>query len=221
MTDRKPHQVFIIDDHPIMRVGLQRVIETDASFQVCGEYGKGRGAVDAILQSNADIILLDLSLPDGSGLELIKDLRAVNQTTPVLVVSMHDECLYAERVLKAGANGYIMKQEASDNVIQGLTEILNGDIFVSQRLYRRMLKRMTRRSRSSSDQPSLELLSDREFEVFELIGRGVPTREIAETLNISTKTVDAHRANIKDKLGLTNGQEVVRYAVRWLEAGKV
>lgn len=221
MTDRKPHQVFIIDDHPIMRVGLQRVIETDPSFQVCGEYGKGRGAVDAVLKSNADVILLDLSLPDGSGLELIKDLRAANQTTPILVVSMHDECLYAERVLKAGANGYIMKQEASENVLQGLTEILNGDIFVSQRLYRRMLKRMTRRSRSSSDQPSLELLSDREFEVFEMIGRGVPTREIAQTLNISTKTVDAHRANIKEKLGLTNGQEVVRYAVRWLEAGKV
>ena len=218
-TKTKTFRVFLIDDHPLMRAGTAKVIDMDPRLEVCGELGRGRGAMDAVLQTDVDVILLDLSLPDCSGLELIKDFRAVGIEAAILVLSMHDETLYAERVLKAGANGYLMKEEATERVVEGIHTVLGGDIFLSEEMNRRMLKRMAGCDRPSSDGLSLDRLTDREFEVFELIGKGMPSRSIAKSLGISPKTVDAHRSHMKEKLGFTDGTELVRYAVRWVETG--
>jgi DNA-binding NarL/FixJ family response regulator len=191
----------------------------EPNLTVCGEMGECRGAIDAVVNARPDAVLLDLSLPDGSGLELIKDLRAAGFTAPVLVLSMHDERLYAERVLRAGANGYLMKEEAPERVVEGIYTVLRGDVFLSSAINRRILKRLAGCDRPEPDGYSLHRLTDREFEVFELIGKGMPSRAIAANLKISTKTVDAHRSHIKEKLGLADGTELVRYAVRWVETG--
>ncbi len=213
------HRIFIIDDHPLMRAGMAKVIGMEKHLELVGELGQGRGAVDAVMQAKPDVILLDLSLKDSSGLELIKDLRAAEIGAAILVISMHDEVLYTERVLRAGANGYLMKEEAADRVIEGIRTLLSGEIFLSEKMQRMMLNSMVGHSLSNQESNSLSSLTDREFEVFELIGKGKPPRVIAENLGISPKTVDAHRAHIKDKLGFATGSELLRYAVRWVETG--
>ncbi len=200
---------------------MRRVIETEPGFEVCGEYGSGKGAVETIQQAQPDIVLLDLSLPDASGLELIRDLRNAEINVPILIISMHDENLYAERVLRTGANGYLMKQEATEKVIEGIRHLLNGEVYISPAMNRRMLRSMTNHPHGhnrKSDGNSLDRLSDREFEVFDLIGQGVPTRKIAAILKISEKTVEAHRAHIKEKLNLADGAELVRFAVHWVDS---
>jgi len=218
-TTERAHRVFVIDDHPLMRAGMAKVVGMEPDLHLCGELGSGRGSVDVLLREQPDVILLDLSLQDCSGLELIKDYRAAGIESAILVVSMHDEALYADRALRAGANGYLMKEEVTKRVVEGIRSVLRGEIFLSDPMQRLMLKRMAGRDKPLHDGLSLDRLTDREFEVFELIGKGMPSRQVAENLGISPKTVDAHRTHIKEKLGFTDGAAMVRYAVRWVETG--
>lgn len=216
----EPIGVFVIDDHPLMREGLAKVVSLEPDMRVVGEYAQVRGAVDAVRSAGPDVILLDLSLKDGSGLELIKDLRAAGIPAPVLVLSMHDESLYAERALKAGANGYLMKDQATHQVVEGLRLILSGEVYLSPRMNRLLLKRMAGGKGQGAKDPGTTRLTDRELEILELIGRGQPSGTIAQTLGISPRTVGAHRSNIREKLGLATGSELMRYAVKWVDSDR-
>jgi DNA-binding NarL/FixJ family response regulator len=209
-------QLLIVDDHPMMRTGLAQLIEHEPDLQVAAEAGNARQALDAVIKLKLDLILLDISLPDKSGLELIKDIRALKPGVSVLVVSMHDETLYAERVLRAGARGYIMKQEGGKRFLQAIRRVLDGGVFVSEKMSARILEIFSGRQTGKTDSP-LANLSDREFEVFQLIACGGDTREIARQLRLSVKTVEAHRVHIKEKLQLKTATDLVRYAVHWIE----
>lgn len=203
-----------------MRLGLKTLIAKRLQFDVCGETGNARGALEAIKKLCPDIILLDLNLPDGSGFSLLKDLREAGIHAPVLVISMHPERAFAERVLKAGAKGYLDKGSLYEQVIDAIETVLAGDIFVS-REFRHELVRMLSLGKSNDAKSKIDLLSDREFEVFEMIGSGHPSREIAKRLGISAKTVETHRGHIRRKLDLKTGSELVRYAVQWFGEGTV
>jgi len=209
-------RILIIDDHPMMRQGLAQLINQEPDLYVAWEAGNAAQAMNVISASTPDIIIADISLPDKNGLELIKDIRVLCGT-PILVISMHDEKLYAERVLRAGGRGYIMKQEGGKILMEAVRQVLNGQIYVSGRMSARILESLSGRRLEVSDSP-MEQLSDREFEVFRLIGEGQGTRDIARKLHLSVKTVEAHRANIKEKLNLQSATKLVRYAVRWVEA---
>jgi DNA-binding NarL/FixJ family response regulator len=212
-------RVFLVDDHPIMRQGLTQLINHEPDLIVVGEANDAHAALEGILQTTPDLVIIDISLPGKNGLELIKDIRAHIRNVALLVHSMHDEGLYVERVLRAGAQGYIMKQEGARKVIDAVRKVLTGEIYVSQAMSGKILEIFSGRRPTSQD--PVESLSDRQFEIFQMIGQGKGTRAIAEELNVSVKTVDAHRANIKDKLHLASGVELVRYAVRWVENNKL
>lgn len=212
-------RVFLVDDHPIMRQGLTQLINHEPDLVVVGEANDAHAALEGILQTTPDLVIIDISLPGKNGLELIKDIRAHIRNVALLVHSMHDEGLYVERVLRAGAQGYIMKQEGARKVIDAVRKVLTGEIYVSQAMSGKILEIFSGRRPTSQD--PVESLSDRQFEIFQMIGQGKGTRAIAEELNVSVKTVDAHRANIKDKLHLASGVELVRYAVRWVENNKL
>ncbi|NOX99723.1 MAG: response regulator transcription factor, partial [Verrucomicrobia bacterium] len=218
MSIKKKTQVMIVDDHPIMRHGLAQLIDAQPELEVCSWAGTALEALAAIPEKKPELALLDISLPDRNGLELLKDLRALHPEVMVLMVSMHDESLYAERALRAGAKGYIMKEEAADKLIEAIRTVLDGKIYVSVEMSTRIIEMFSGSSRASSVAP-LSRLTDRELEVFEEIGKGKATREVAEMLGISARTVDAHRAHLKKKLGMKDGSELVRYAVRWVETG--
>jgi DNA-binding NarL/FixJ family response regulator len=209
-------QLLIVDDHPMMRNGLTQLIDHEPGLQVAAEAGNARQALDAVIKLKLDLVLLDISLPDKSGLELIKDIRTLKPELPVLVVSMHDETLYAERVLRAGARGYIMKQEGGKKFLQAIRRVLGGGIFASDKMSSRILELFSGQHTGKTASP-LGRLSDREFEVFQLIARGADTHEVARQLSVSVKTVEAHRVHIKEKLQLKTATELVRYAVRWIE----
>jgi len=209
--------ILIVDDHPMMREGLAQLIELESDLCVAGQADNAAQALQAIGTLLPDLALVDISLPDKNGIELIKDLQTLHPQLPVLVVSMHDETLYAERVLRAGARGYIMKQEGGKKLMQAIRHVLHGQIYVSERMSAKILEIFSGR-RAESVKSAVECLSDREFEVFQLIGQGQGTRQIAEHLHLSIKTVEVHRANIKRKLELKNATDLVRYAVRWTEA---
>lgn len=211
-----PRQLLIVDDHPMMRQGLAQLINNEPDLRVGGEADTAGAALDLVIREKFDLVLLDVSLPDKNGLEVIKDIRAHQPDLAILVVSMHDEALYAERVLRAGARGYLMKQEGGKRLLLAIRQVLAGQIFVSEKMSARILEIFSGR-RTASASP-VERLSDREFEVFQLVGQGRSTREIAAHLHLSVKTVEVHRANIKLKLKLKSGVELVRYAVRWTEA---
>jgi DNA-binding NarL/FixJ family response regulator len=214
-------QILIVDDHPMMRTGLAQLIDNEPDLQVAAEAGTAHQAMTAVEQRAFDLALLDISLPDKNGLELIKDMQTFNARLPILVVSMHDEMLYAERTLRAGARGYIMKQEGGKKFIEAMRQVLSGQIYVSEKMSSRILEIFSGHKSSSPTNP-VEQLSDREFEVFQLIGLGQTTRSIAEQLHLSVKTVEVHRANIKAKLKIKTANDLVRYAVRWADAqGKV
>jgi len=210
-------RLLIVDDHPMMRTGLAQLIDSEADLKVSAEADNAGQAVAAVAKYEFDLALVDISLPDKNGLELIKDLRSLSPNLPILVVSMHDEMIYAERVLRAGARGYIMKQEGGQKFLQAIRRVLAGQIFVSDKISARILENFSGGVAESSASP-VRRLSDREFEVFQLIGQGVSTGEIAARLHLSVKTVEVHRANIKQKLSLSTATELVRYAVRWLDA---
>ena len=210
-------RVLIVDDHPMMRTGLAQLIDNEPDLKVCAEADNAGQALDAVGKHEFDLALVDISLPDKNGLELIKDILSLAPELPVLVVSMHDELLYADRVLRAGARGYIMKQEGGKKFLQAIRQVLGGQIYVSEKMSSRILEIFSGRRDSAPSSP-VARLSDREFEVFQLIGQGVGTREIAERLHLSVKTVEVHRINIKAKLDLKTANDFVRYAVRWVEA---
>jgi DNA-binding NarL/FixJ family response regulator len=210
-------KVLIVDDHPMMRQGLAQLIDNEPDLKVIAEADTGGQGLDIVVKEKLDLAVLDISLPDRNGLELIKDIRSVKPELPILIISMHDEALYAERVLRAGARGYIMKQEGGKKLLQAIRQVLTGQIYVSEKMSARILETFSGRKTEQSASP-VARLSDREFEVFQLIGQGKGTKEIAQHLNLSVKTVEVHRAKIKEKLGLQTATDLVRYAVRWSEA---
>ena len=213
-SDRK--RILIVDDHPFMRAGLAQLIDKQPGMMVCGEAGDPAAAMKELEKGPVDLVLTDITMPGRSGIEFIKDLQAVHPALPILVVSMHDEVIYAERVLRAGARGYIMKEAGGENLLAALRRVLEGEVYVSPKMSARFLDNMSGRKPRGSSSP-IEKLTDREFEVFQLIGQGKSTRDIAKQLNLSSKTVDVHRGHIKEKLGLQDTTSLVRHAVRWVE----
>ncbi len=205
--------VLIVDDHPIVRQGLTQLISQESDLEVVGEADDVRSAIEAARKLAPDAVIVDLMLKDSSGIELIKDIKAGNPGARILVVSMHDEAVYAERALRAGAHGYIMKQEATKEVLNALRKVLADEVYVSDEFVSRMLRRMV----GGGPSYGIDRLSDRELEVFGWIGHGLSVGEIAERLKVSPKTVETYRAHIKEKLGLTSATDVLRVAVSWLE----
>ena len=215
----QPRKVFIVDDHPLVRNGLRQLIEGEPDLSVCCEADSMSSAIKSIASNLPEIAIIDLSLPDGNGLELVKRLQARYPDIPILVSSMHDENLFAERALRAGAKGYINKKEAAARVLDAIREVLKGKIYVSQRMTERLLQNVSGSAQKSAQSP-VERLSNRELEIFELIGHGVHTGKIADKLHLSVKTIETHRASIKRKLGLHTANELIRSAVQWsLEKG--
>jgi DNA-binding NarL/FixJ family response regulator len=212
-TPRKK-TVFVVDDHPIVRQGLALLINQETDLTVCGEAEEMHAALSAIQAVRPDILIVDISLNGPDGLELLKNIRLGAPRLPVLILSMHDESIYAERALRAGANGYIMKQEATEKVLVALRRILSGEIYVSDRIANSMLRHYVR-GVNLSEHSSISDLTDRELEVFRLIGEGHGTRQIAEVLHLSVKTVESYQAHIKEKLSLRSARELVQHAVQW------
>lgn len=216
-TTQKKKRILVVDDHPMMRQGLAQLICAEPDLGVCGEADNAESALGAVTSLKPDLVLADISLPGKNGLELIKDFQAIQPGVPILVISMHDESLYAERVLRAGGRGYIMKQEGGKKLMQAIRRVLEGKIYVSEKMSADILEIFSGRQTGAEGSP-LEKLTDREFEIFQLIGQGKGTRDIAEKLHLSVKTVDVHRANIKTKLKLQSASELIRFAVRWTES---
>jgi DNA-binding NarL/FixJ family response regulator len=212
-TGRKK-TVFLVDDHPIVRQGLTLLINQEADLAVCGAAEEMQSALAAIHAVRPDILIVDISLNGPDGLELLKTVRITSPRLPVLILSMHDESIYAERALRAGANGYIMKQEATEKVLVALRRILSGEIYVSERISNSMLQHYVRGA-NPAERSSISELTDRELEVFRLIGEGHGTRQIAEALHLSVKTVESYQAHIKEKLSLRSARELVQHAVEW------
>lgn len=213
--------VLIVDDHPMMRQGLAQLINSEPDLVAAGEAENAQQALQLAAVSAPDLVLADISLPDKHGLELLKDLQALHPGLAVLVVSMHDESLYAERVLRAGGRGYIMKQEGGMKMVEAIRTVLSGQIYVSEKMSAKILEIFSGRRSETTRSSPIEKLTDREFEVFQLIGQGKGTRQIAQTLHLSVKTVEVHRLHIKKKLELEDAPSLVRYAVRWVETQKV
>ena len=207
-------RVFIVDDHPIVRQGLKLLIDQEPDLMVCGDAENADAVLPAIRALKPAIAVIDLSLGHDSGIELIKTIRLQHPDLPLLVLSMHDESLYAERALRAGARGYIMKQEAPEKVIIAIKQVLQGDIYLSDAMKAKMLNKIID-SREKKSSP-IELLSDRELQVFKLLGSGLSTRQISDQLHVSIKTVEAYRANIKEKLNLKSSAELVQHAIHWI-----
>jgi DNA-binding NarL/FixJ family response regulator len=213
-------KILLIDDHPLLRNGIAQLISQQKDLIVCGEVDDSLKALDAIEKDNPDIVILDITLKKMSGIEVLKHIKVRFPRVKVLILSMHDETLYAPRALRAGASGYIMKQEAAENVITALRKILSGEVYISERMATQMLSRMVG-GRATPISSPVDLLSDRELEVFTLLGKGDGTRDIAEKLNLSVKTIESHRAHIKEKLNLKNATELVRHAVQWVASETV
>ncbi len=213
VTRVKKKTVFIVDDHPLLRQGLALLVNREQDLAVCGEAEEAQTAMKEIAAKKPDILIADISLNGPDGLDLLKNLRTLYPNLPVLILSMHDESIYAERALRARANGYIMKQEATEKVLVALRRILGGDIYLSDRMSNKLLHQYI--SGAPADMNSrLSALSDRELEVFRLIGEGGSTRQIAEKLHLSIKTVETYQAHIKDKLSLHSGRELVQHAIQ-------
>ncbi len=206
--------VLVVDDHPLMRQGLTMLINQQHDMQVCAEAEEAHAAMQAIALHKPDIMILDISLNGPDGIDLLKNIRASNSDLPVLILSMHDEAIYAERALRARANGYIMKQEATETVLVAVRRILNGDVYLSDRMSNKMLQQYIGGA-PSLIQSRIASLSDRELEVFRLIGDGHGTRKIAEELHLSVKTVETYQAHIKEKLALRSGRELIQHAIQW------
>lgn len=213
-TTTKKSKVLVVDDHPIVRQGLALLINREPDLAVCGEAEDAQTALQSVPTIKPDILVVDISLNGPDGLDLLKDIRIRYPEMPVLILSMHDESIYAERALRAGAQGYIMKQEATEKVLVALRRILSREIYVSERISNRMLQRYIG-SQSSGRPSSISDLTDRELEVFRLIGEGHSTRQIAEELHISVKTVESYQAHIKEKLSLRSARELVQHAIQW------
>jgi DNA-binding NarL/FixJ family response regulator len=214
-----PRKVFIVEDHPVFREGLVQVINSEDDLTVCGEAADAEQALEAIPSLKPDLVLVDISLPGKSGLELIKDLRARNGRVKLLVLSMHDEALYADRVLRAGGDGYIMKQEDPEEVVHAIRDVLGGRIYVSEQILAGGKKGAPARGSEPKSRP-LGQLTDVELEVLELLGEGKTNLEIARQLHFRPGTASAHCTQIKRKLNLRSANALIRYAVCWVEGGK-
>jgi DNA-binding NarL/FixJ family response regulator len=210
----KKYRVLLVDDHPIVRQGLALLIDREADLSVCGEAEGAHTAFRAIETLRPDIVVLDISLSGPDGLDVLKEIRMKSGSLPVLILSMHDESIYAERAMRAGANGYIMKQEATEKVLVAIRRILQGDVYLSDRLTNTMLQQYVRGAAPTRSSPLLNL-TDRELEVFRLIGEGHGTRQIADQLHLSVKTIESYQAHIKEKLALRNARELVQHAIEW------
>ena len=215
MKRRKPIHVLIVDDHPLVRAGLRQLITDEPDFEVYGETGSVWEAVRMVKQSPPDLAIVDISLADGSGLDLIKRIRAAAPSVRILVASMHDESVFAERAVRAGAMGYVNKQEVAENVIKAVRRILEGKLYLSPRMTDQVLLKSITGGQQNEEGSSLNRLSDREMEVFDLIGRGLGTSQIAARLSLSIKTIETHRAHIKKKLHLQSANELTMRAVQW------
>lgn len=209
-------KVLIVDDHPIFRAGLSGLLEQEPDLTVCGEAQDASGALSAVNALRPDLVLMDMGLPDKSGLELLKDLHAMHPELPVLVISMHDEVLYAERVLRAGGRGYLMKQAGPDFILQAVRKVLGGGVYLSDRASALVLDGISGSRPKEPGSANISKLTDREFDVLRLIGQGLEAHAIADQLHISAKTVDTHRAHLREKLGLKNTTELIHYATRWV-----
>ena len=215
-TEERKASVFLVDDHPLVREHLTALIQHEADLQVCREAADAPTALSLISQQVPDLVILDISLKRSNGLELIKSLKEMWPKLPVLVLSMHDEMLYAERSLRAGALGYITKEEATVNVLSAIRKVLRGQVYLSDRMAGRMMKRMVGGVVEEGGSP-LEVLTDRELEVFQMLGRGLGTRQIAEELRLGIKTVESYRARIKEKLQLEDGNQLLQHAIQWVQ----
>jgi len=208
-------RILLVDDHPVLRKGLVRLIDSKEEFVVCGEASTAADAITLITKLQPHLVIVDIGLPGTSGIELTKMIRAEFSDLPVLILSMHEEALYATRALRAGAMGYIVKQDAIDNIAVALRDALNGRRYLSPVIAAQLQQNGPDSQSHPTDDP-ISLLTDREFEIFELIGKGHEVREISEALGVSPKTVETHRTNIKEKLKLKNARQVARLAVQWL-----
>jgi DNA-binding NarL/FixJ family response regulator len=212
-SQTKKYRVLLVDDHPIVRQGLALLIDREADLSVCGEAEGSHTAFHAISTLRPDIVVLDISLSGPDGLDVLKEIRTKTTNLPVLILTMHDESIYAERAMRAGANGYIMKQEATEKVLVAIRRILQGEVYLSDQLTNSMLRQYARGTAPKAS--PLVNLSDRELEVFRLIGEGHGTRQIADDLHVSVKTIESYQAHIKEKLALRNSRELVQHAIQW------
>jgi DNA-binding NarL/FixJ family response regulator len=210
----KKSRVLLVDDHPIVRQGLALLIDRETDLCVCGEAEGAHSAFHAIATLRPDMVVLDISLNGPDGLDVLKEIRTNTTNLPVLILSMHDESIYAERAMRAGANGYIMKQEATERVLVAIRRILQGEVYLSGRLTNTLLQQYVRGASPAKGSPLVNL-TDRELEVFRLIGEGHGTRQIAEELHLSVKTIESYQAHIKEKLALRNARELVQHAIEW------
>jgi DNA-binding NarL/FixJ family response regulator len=210
------NKILLVDDHPLVREWLANLINEQTDLQVCGEAINAPEAFELIGKTKPDIAIVDLSLEGGSGIELLKNIKAAHPGVATIVLSMHDETLYAERALRAGARGYIMKREATKKILQAIRSVLAGKLYVSEKITALMAEKFVEGRHATIESP-VQQLSDRELEVFQLLGRGYTTRQIAEHLHIGFKTVQAYCARIKEKLNLTNITALLREAIRWHE----
>lgn len=217
VTTKQKNRIFIVDDHPIVRKGLAQLINQEEDLVICGEADNAETALEALKKVKPDLAIVDISLRGIDGFELTKLIKARFDNIPVLVISMHDESLFAERALRVGARGYIMKQEAIEKMMEAIRKVLRGELYVSERVSANIVKRFVDGKAEGVSSPE-ELLSDREMEVFQLIGQGFGTRQIADQLHVSVKTVETYRANIKEKLNLKNATELMKHAVHWIES---
>jgi DNA-binding NarL/FixJ family response regulator len=214
VAEVKKTGVLIVDDHPIIRFGLAKIINSQPDFAAIGEADDAATAMEAIKTLKPDCAVIDISLKNSSGLELIKDIRIRYSNLPILAISMHDESLYAERVLRAGAQGYIMKEEATENLVTAIRKVMSGQVYTSSRMAAKMVRKLISGKAGTNTSP-VERLSDRELEVFSLIGQGYGTRQISEKLYLSIKTIETYRAHIKEKLGFASATELLQYAIQW------
>jgi DNA-binding NarL/FixJ family response regulator len=213
--DRRLKRIVIVDDHPLLRKGLGRIINSSNSFTVCGEAGDGRQALAIIRSTKPNLVIVDIGLPDGNGIELTKKIRTEFPKLPVLILSMHEEPLYAARALRAGAQGYIVKQEAIERIVEAVRKIFDGQRYVSA-MVSKQIGTGSEHDEELCSANRVRELTERELEVLELIGKGHSIREIAQKLHLSRKTVESHRAHIKEKLNLRNARQVARFATQWV-----
>ena len=212
-----PRRIVLVDDHPVTREGVRVLIDQESDLTVCGQADSAPAALQLIQKLQPDLAIVDITLKTTSGIELLKNVKAILPDLPVLIMSMHDESLYGERALRAGAKGYIMKHEASERILVAIRSVLEGDLYLSEKMKEKMLHRLVR-SKKNEVVFTIDTLSDREMEVFQLIGNGFGTRQIADKLNLSVKTIDSYREHLKLKLRLEKGADLVRHAIQWVRS---
>jgi DNA-binding NarL/FixJ family response regulator len=214
-TSENKKKIFIVDDHPIVRQGLTAIINHEKDLEICGEADEAREAFKAVSELKPDLVIVDITLKNSDGIELTKNLKAQYPTLLVIVLSIHDESTYAERVLRAGAQGYLMKEVVSQNIVSAIRTVLGGEIYVSNTMGKKLLRKLAGGKADTISAP-IDSLSDRELEIFRLIGQGYRISKIAESMHLSVKTVETYRARIKEKLSLADADELLQYAIKWV-----